>query len=93
MDAENIALTAAENLDQLDGHSPWRPCQSSAIETAKAHRIATAYIEVVDHITGDTALIYLAALPEPAPAGPTFDDGAAADRAHDNTVRDELGAL
>ena len=91
MNAEDIALTAAEELDQLDGHEPWRPCVPAILDTAKADRVATAYIEIVDHLTGETALIYLAARQQPV-APPAFDDGTA-DRAVDALADEQLGVI
>ncbi|PTR42063.1 hypothetical protein C8K38_111232 [Rhodococcus sp. OK611] len=92
MDANEIALTAAENLDQLDGHEGWRPCSAERHSKAEALGRASVYIEVVDNVTGETGQVYLYASRLPVEP-PRFDDGTAADRAHDAAVADELGAL
>ncbi|WP_027500830.1 hypothetical protein [Rhodococcus sp. UNC363MFTsu5.1] len=92
MDAEDIALTAAENLGQLDGHEGWRPVAADQHAVAHQRGISNAYIEVVDRETGETGQVYLYARRKPT-GPPVFDDGAAADRAHDAAVADELGAL
>lgn len=91
MEAIEIALTLAENIDQLDGHEPWKPIDSDGHTAAHRRGESTAYIEVLDKETGEESLVYLTATRKPVEP-PTFDDGAG-DRAHEARVDDKSGVL
>jgi hypothetical protein len=91
MEATEIALTLAENIDQLDGHEAWKPVDPDTWGHCNLCQFSTVYIEVRDTETGEAGQIYLLAARKPVEP-PTFDDGAG-DRAHDDRVADELGSL
>ncbi|NKU16278.1 hypothetical protein GS928_24890 [Rhodococcus hoagii] len=62
-------------------------------EWQRAHSThATAYLEVVSP-RGESTAAHLVAPPDYTPNLPQFDDGAAADRAHDAAVDQQNGVL
>lgn len=78
-----------EALPQLDGFEPWREVGPELWQRAHGSH-ATAYIEFTGPGSGSTAA-HLIALP--TNTIPEFDDGAAADCAHDAAVDQQTGVL
>ncbi|NKU91719.1 hypothetical protein [Prescottella equi] len=94
MSAADIDEALDDLLDALpavDGFFPWR--EVGPEEWQRAHSThATAYLEVVSP-RGESTAAHLVAPPDYTPNLPQFDDGAAADRAHDAAVDDQNGVL
>ncbi|NKV19229.1 hypothetical protein GS913_06535 [Rhodococcus hoagii] len=88
-DALDALDDVLEALPQIDGFEPWR--QVGPREHTDSFRThATAYVEITapGH---ESAVEHLIALP--TNPTPVFDDGAAADRAHDAAVDQQNGVL
>ncbi|MBM4468196.1 hypothetical protein GS504_24245 [Rhodococcus hoagii] len=78
-----------EALPQLDGFEPW--CEVGPEQWQRSHGShATAYIEFTGPGSDSTAAHLIALPTNPTPV---FDDGAAADRAHDAAVDQQNGVL
>lgn len=84
------ALLDVLNEHELDGCGPWREVGPEEWSRIAARRDgATAYLEIVAPGTEPEAM-HLVADREPVET-PTFDDGAAADRARETALDVELG--
>lgn len=85
------ALIDTLNEHQLDGFGPWRETGPAEWEKAFNEKsCATASFEIVVP-RQDPELAFLVADPEATNDRPVFDEGAAADRARDVALDDELG--
>lgn len=88
-DIEDALDVALEDFPEVDGFDPWR--EVGPDEWLAAHGThLTASIEFV-HPNGGSTAAHLIALP--TDTTPEFDDGAAADRAHDAIVDQQNGVL
>jgi hypothetical protein len=90
--AENVAMMAAERLQQVDGFGPWGQATYEDVGSAQFRGQAAAYIAVRTPNGGDITQLYLTADPVPVEyAVPEFDWGARADRDRDAAIDRENG--
>lgn len=85
-------LDAINDAGPLDGFSMWTEVGPDRWSEASAKGAATAYVEIVTPGEELAECAHLIAFPMPIEP-PKFDDGAAADRAHDTQVDREIGVL
>ena len=83
-------LDAINDAGQLDGYSVWTEVGPERWSEAGSQGAATAYLEIVTPGEELAERAHLIAFPMPVDP-PKFDDGAAADRAHDAQVDREIG--
>ena len=92
MNAQEIAYVAAENLDRAEGFGAWRVVTPARWKAPESDRRARASIEILLPGTCAIATAHLVADREPVEHSlPVFDDGAAADRAHDAEIDRQNG--
>ncbi|MGW6376278.1 hypothetical protein ACWFRB_09465 [Rhodococcus sp. NPDC055112] len=80
-----------EELGAPAGHRKWTVASAERHARAGRDGRPTIYVEVV--LPEDTVQAYAVAHPLPQQDPPAFDDGAAADRAHDAAVDEANGVL
>jgi hypothetical protein len=85
-------LDAINDAGQLEGYSVWCEVGPERWTEAGAQGAATAYFEIVTPGEKLSERAHLIAFPMPVEQ-PKFDDGAAADRAHDAAVDRANGVL
>lgn len=86
MDAEELAGTVVENLEELNGFGVWTEVDYDRYNGANARGWATSYFEITSADGRDASMTYLVAYPVDAEP-----DDDAADRAYDAVKDAQIG--